>query len=162
MTSNIAEVLKLAAKPIQHDNDDADLAGVPFQAGELPHPCEREVRGASPTRRVSTGGEPSRRRRRSCCDNSNAESHAVRLAGDTDHGTKLETGANSAEPKTGSKRGGSWRRKTRRRPRVGDPRCWKPCCSLRMGDAPANLEKMWKSWEHQVDVYENLSASKAG
>ena len=26
------------------------------------------------------------------------ESHTVRLAGDTDHGTKLETGAKSAEP----------------------------------------------------------------
>ena len=30
----------------------------------------------------------------------------------------------------------------------------------RMGDAPAKFEEMWKSWEHQVDVYENLSVRK--
>ena len=37
MTTNIAEVLKLAAKPVQYDNDEKDLARVPFQARELPH-----------------------------------------------------------------------------------------------------------------------------
>ena len=29
-----------------------------------------------------------------------------------------------------------------------------------MGDNPAKLEETWKAWEHQVDVYENLAASK--
>ena len=33
------------------------------------------------------------------CVHPNVESHIVRLAGDTDHGTKLETGAKSAEQK---------------------------------------------------------------
>ena len=30
----------------------------------------------------------------------------------------------------------------------------------RMDDDPAKFEEMWKSWEHQVDVYENLSAAR--
>ena len=29
-----------------------------------------------------------------------------------------------------------------------------------MSDNPAKFEETWKSWEHQVDVYENLSSSK--
>ena len=48
-TANIAEVLKLAVKPVQYDNDEKDLARVPFQARELP----------LLERRVSTCGEPS-------------------------------------------------------------------------------------------------------
>ena len=30
----------------------------------------------------------------------------------------------------------------------------------RATDDPAKFEETWKSWEHQVDVYENLSSSK--
>ena len=29
-----------------------------------------------------------------------------------------------------------------------------------VSDNPAKFEETWKSWEHQVDVYENLSSSK--
>ena len=29
-----------------------------------------------------------------------------------------------------------------------------------MNDNLAKFGEMWKSWEHQVDVYENLSSSK--
>ena len=36
-TTSIAEVLKLAAKLVQYDNDEKDVARVPFQARELPH-----------------------------------------------------------------------------------------------------------------------------
>ena len=31
---------------------------------------------------------------------------------------------------------------------------------LGMGDNPAKFEETWKAWEHQVDVHENLAASK--
>ena len=98
MTTNIAEVLKLAAKPFQYDNDE-DLARVSFQARELPHLGGREVRPTLARRRVSTSGEPPNRRRRNSSDHPNAESHSVRLVGDTDHWTKLETGAKSTEQK---------------------------------------------------------------
>ena len=62
--ANIAEVLKLAAKPVQYDND-----------------------------------EKTHRNGRTSADHPNVESHTVRLVGDTDHWTKLETGAKSAEQK---------------------------------------------------------------
>ena len=29
-----------------------------------------------------------------------------------------------------------------------------------MSDNPAKFEEMWKSWEHQMDIYENLSSTK--
>ena len=29
-----------------------------------------------------------------------------------------------------------------------------------MSDNPAKFEKSWKSWEHQMDIYENLSSTK--
>ena len=29
-----------------------------------------------------------------------------------------------------------------------------------MSDNPAKLEETWKSWEHQMDIYENLSSTK--
>ena len=29
-----------------------------------------------------------------------------------------------------------------------------------MSDNPAKCEETWKSWEHQVDIYENLSSTK--
>ena len=31
---------------------------------------------------------------------------------------------------------------------------------LGMSDNPAKFEETWKSWEHQVDIYENLSSTK--
>ena len=29
-----------------------------------------------------------------------------------------------------------------------------------MSDNPAKFEETWKSWEHQMDIYENLSSTK--
>ena len=29
-----------------------------------------------------------------------------------------------------------------------------------MSDNPAKFEETWKSWEHQTDIYENLSSTK--
>ena len=29
-----------------------------------------------------------------------------------------------------------------------------------MNDNPAKFEETWKSWEHQMDIYENLSSTK--
>ena len=31
---------------------------------------------------------------------------------------------------------------------------------LQAVDNPAKFEETWKSWEHQVDIYENLSSTK--
>ena len=29
-----------------------------------------------------------------------------------------------------------------------------------MSDNPGKFEETWKSWEHQMDIYENLSSTK--
>ena len=93
-TANIAEVLKLAAKPVQYDNDEKTWLEFRFKLENYsPGTC------APAERRVSTCGEPSDGNGRISGDHPNVESHTVRLAGDTDHGTKLETGAKSAEQK---------------------------------------------------------------
>ena len=97
-TANIAEVLKLAAKLVQYDNDEKTWLEFRFELENyLTLVDERYV--ASAERRVSTCGEPSDGNGRISGDHPNVESHTVRLAGDTDHGTKLETGAKSAEQK---------------------------------------------------------------
>ena len=115
MTTNIAEVLKLAARPTPYDNDERTWLEFRFKlenyltlvnekyAALLQDAESQLVLRAHP----------------------NVESHAVRHVGDTDHRTKLETGAKSTEQK---RRGDSWWRKTHQK-RVEDLRCCKPCCN---------------------------------
>ena len=116
-----------------------DVARVPFQVRELPLLGGWEIRGTPAGRRVSICGDPSDGTEESG-DHPNAESHTVRLAGDTDHGTKLETGAKSAEQK--------WVRsveidggRTRRKPRIGDSRCCMPCYSQEWVTIRQSLKK---------------------
>ena len=60
-----------------------------------------------------------------------------------------------------TKLGDSWWRKAHKRQPVEDWRCCKQAVlQPGMGDNPAKFEKTWKAWERQVDVYENLAASK--
>ena len=129
------------------------------QARELRQPCEREVRGALLTRRVSTGGEPSREEEPAVTSRTLKHTLYALLATLTT-GRSLRLVQRVAN-RNGFERGNSWWRKTRQRPRVGDSRCCKPCYSRPgMGDDPAKFEEMWMSWEHEMDVHENLSAAK--
>ena len=97
-TANIAEVLKLAAKPVQYDNDEKTWLEFRFKLENyLTLVDERYV--ALLLNAESQPGEPSDGNGRLSGDHPNVESHTVRLAGDTDHGTKLETGGKSAEQK---------------------------------------------------------------
>ena len=74
-TANIAEVLKLAAKPVQYDNDEKTLLEFRFKLENyLTLVDEREVRGAPAERRVSTCGEPSDENGRISGDHPNVES----------------------------------------------------------------------------------------
>ena len=97
--TNIVEVLKLASKPIQYDNDEKTWLEFRFKLENYLTLVDERYVGLSPGRRVSTCGEPSDGNGRISSDYPNIESHTVRFAGDTDHGTKSETGAKSAEPK---------------------------------------------------------------
>ena len=95
-TTNIAEVLKLAAKLVQYDNDEKTWLEFRFKLENyLTLVDERHV---APLPNAACG-EPSDGNRTIRGDLPNVESHTVRLAGDTDHGTKLETGAKSDEQK---------------------------------------------------------------
>ena len=128
-TANIAEVLNLPAKPVQYDNDEKTWLEFRFKLENyLILVDERHISlllnaESQPVANLPTGTEES------AVTHANVESHTVRLAGETDHGTKLETGAKSDKQKWGSKRGDRWRPRTRRKPRVGDSRCCKLCCS---------------------------------
>ena len=90
--TNIAEVLKLAAKPVQYDNDEKTWLEFRFKLENyLTLVDERYVAlllnaESQPVANLPTGTEES------AVSQANVESHTVRLAGDTDHGTKLETG----------------------------------------------------------------------
>ena len=98
MTTKIAEVLKLAAKPVRYDNDERTLLKLRFKLQNyLTLVDEKYVQLLHDAESQPVAN--SSRRRRTCSDRPNAESHAVRLAGDTDHLTKSETGAKSAEQK---------------------------------------------------------------
>ena len=97
--TNIAEVLKLAAKPIQYDNDEKTWLEFRFKLENYLILVDERYVGLLLDAEVSTCGEPSDGNGRISSDYPNIESHIVRLAADTDHGTKPETGAKSAEPK---------------------------------------------------------------
>ena len=83
----------------------------------------------------------------------------MRLAGDTDHRTKTETGAKSAEPK--------WVRRVETEAAENAPKnAGRRFAMLQvvlqpgMSDNSAKFEETWKSWEHQMDIYEDLSSTK--
>ena len=112
-TANIAEVLKLAAKLVQYDNDEKTwLEFLPSSRTISPW----WMRGtwalllnaeSQPVANLPTGTD------KQAVDHPNVESHTVRLVGDTDHWTKLETGAKSCRTETVSKRGDRWWPRTR-------------------------------------------------
>ena len=110
------------------------------------------------TQRLNSG-EPSSGSRRTCSDHSNVESHTVRSVGDTDHWTKLETGAQSVEQKLvrGVETVGD-----RERAETAGRRFATLQAVLQpgMSDNPAKFEETWMSWEHQVDVCDHLSSTK--
>ena len=117
------------------------------------------MRGAPAERRVSTCGEPSDRNGTISRDHPNVDSHTVRLVRDTDHWTKLGTGAKSAEQKRVrivETVGGRERAENR----GSDIRDASSRASAGMSDNAAKFEETWKSWEHHVDICENLSSTK--
>ena len=93
-------------------------------------------------------------------DHPNAESHTARLDGDTDQGTKLETGAKSAEQRW--VRSVETHRAAENAPKTAGRRFAMLQAVLQpgMSDYLAKFEVTWKSWEHQMDIYENLSSTK--
>ena len=57
MATNIAQVLKLVARPTPYDNEERTWLEFRFKLKKTAHSCEREVRGTSARCRISTCGE---------------------------------------------------------------------------------------------------------
>ena len=155
MTTNIADVLKLAAKPVLHDNDERTLARVPFSKSRTTSPWWTRSTSkllhdaeSQPVANLPAG------KRRTCSDHPNAESHIVRPVGDIDNWKELETCATRTEQKRvrGVETAGCRECAEDRGSEIRDA----------AADNPAKFEETWKSWEHQVGVHENLSSSKLG
>ena len=92
-------MVKLAAKPVQYDNDEKTWLEFRFKLENYLTLVDERIRSSPAERRVSTCGEPSDGNGRISSDHPNIESHTVRLAGDTDHGKKPETCSKSTEQK---------------------------------------------------------------
>ena len=149
-TTNIAEVLKLAAKPIQYDNDEKTWLEFRFKL-ENTLVDERYVAlllnaESQPVANLPTGTEESAMTIRTL-------SHTVRLAGDTDQVQRVPN-RNGFE---------AWRQMAAENaPKTAGRRFAMLQAVLQpgMSDNPAKFEETWKSWEHQMDIYENLSSTK--
>ena len=84
-TANIAEVLKLAAKPVQYDNDEKTWLEFRFKLENYITLVDERYMALL----LNAESQPVANHGRISGDYPNVESHTVRLAGDTDHGTRL-------------------------------------------------------------------------
>ena len=125
-TANIAEVLKLAAKPVQCDNDEKTWLEFRFKLENyLTMVDERYVALLQNAKSQAVVNLPA------------GEEHAVtiRTLSHTLYAllATMTTGRSLRLVQRVPNRNGSdsWRPRARRKPRVGDSRCCKPCCSRR-------------------------------
>ena len=124
-TANIAEVLKLAAKPVQYDNDEKTWLEFRFKLENyLTLVDERYVAlllnaESQPVADLPTGTEESAVTIRTLSHTL----YALLATLTTRRSLRL---VQRVPNRNGFKRGDRWRPRTRRKPRVGDPRCCKP------------------------------------
>ena len=155
MTTNIAEVLKLAAKPVQYDNDEKTWLEFRFKLeNNLTLVDERHVgllldAESQPVANLPTGTEES--------------AVTIRTLSHTLHAllATLTTGRSLRLVQRVSNRNGFevWRQMAAE----NAPRRFAMLQAVLqpgMSDNPGKFEETWKSWEHQMDIYENLSSTK--
>ena len=158
-TANIAEVLKLAAKPVQYDNDEKTWLEFRFKLENyLTLVDERYVAlllnaESQPVANLPTGTEESAVTIRTL-------SHTLYALLAT-----LTTGRSLRLVQRVPNRNGfeAWRQMAAENaPKTAGRRFAMLQAVLQpgMSDNPAKFEETWKSWEHQVDIYENLSSTK--
>ena len=158
-TANIAEVLKLAAKPVQYDND--EKTWLEFRSkleNYLTLVDERYVAlllnaESQPVATLPTGTEES--------------AVTIRTLSHTLHAllATLTTGRSLRLVQRVPNRNGfeAWRQMAAENaPKTAGRRFAMLQAVLQpgMSDNPAKFEETWKSWENQVDIYENLSSTK--
>ena len=158
-TTNIAEVLKLSAKPIQYDNDEKTWLEFRFKLENyLTLVDERYVAllldaESQPVANLPTGTEESAVTIRTL-------SHTLYALLAT-----LTTGRSLRLVQRVPNRNGfeAWRQMAAENaPKTAGRRFAMLQAVLQpgMSDNPAKFEETWKSWEHQMDIYENLSSTK--
>ena len=140
-TANIAEVLKLAAKPVQYDNDEKTWLEFLLNAE------------SQPVANLPTGTEELAVTIRTL-------SHTLYVLLAT-----LTTGRSLRLVQRVPNRHGfeAWRQMAAENaPETAGRRFAMLQAVLQpgMSDNLAKFEETWKSWEHQVDIYENLSSTK--
>ena len=158
-TTNIAEVLKLAAKPVQYDNDEKTWLEFRFKLENyLTLVDERYVAlllnaESQPVANLPTGTEESAVTIRTL-------SHTLYALLAT-----LTTGRSLRLVQRVPNRNGfeAWRQMAAENAPKTAGRTFAMLQAVLqpgMSDNPAKFEETWKSWEHQVDIYENLSSTK--
>ena len=155
-TTNIAEFLKRAAKPVQYDNDEKTWLEFRFKLENyLALVDERYVAlllnaESQPVANLPTGTGES--------------AVTVRTLSHTLYAllATLTTGRSLRKVQRVPNRNGfeAWRQvAAENAPKTAGRRFAMLQAVLQpgMSDNPAKFEETWKSWEHQVDIYENLS-----
>ena len=158
-TTNIAEVLKLAAKPVQYDNDEKTWLEFRFKLENyLTLVDERYVAlllnaESQPVANLPTGTEES--------------AVTIRTMSHTMYAllATLTTGRSLRLVQRVPNRNGfePWRQMAAENaPKTAGRRFAMLQAVLQPGMSynPAKFEETWKSWEHQMDIYENLSSTK--
>ena len=157
--TNIAEVLKLAAKPIQYDNDEKTWLEFRFKLENYLTLVDERYVGllldaeSQPVANLPTGTEESAVTIRTL-------SHTLYALLAT-----LTTGRSLRLVQRVPNRNGfeAWRQMAAENaPKSAGRRFATLQAVLQpgMSDNPAKFEETWKSWEHQMDIYENLSSTK--
>ena len=159
MTTNIAEVLKLAAKPVQYDNDEKTWLEFRFKLENYLTLVDERYVGllldaeSQPVANLPTGTEESAVTIRTL-------SHTLYALLAT-----LTTGRSLRLVQRVPNRNGFevWRQMAAENaPKTAGRRFAMLQAVLQpgMSDNPGKFEETWKSWEHQMDIYENLSSTK--
>ena len=159
MTTNIAEVLKLAAKPVKYDNDEKTWLEFRFKLENYLTLVDERYVGllldaeSQPVANLPTGTEESAVTIRTL-------SHTLYALLAT-----LTTGRSLRLVQRVPNRNGFevWRQMAAENaPKTAGRRFAMLQAVLQpgMSDNPGKFEETWKSWEHQMDTNENLSSTK--
>ena len=158
-TANIAEVLKLAAKPVQYDNDEKTWLEFRFKLENyLTLVDERYVALLLNAESQPVANLPTRTEESAVTIRTLSHTLYALLA-------TLTTGRSLRLEQRVPNRNGfeAWRQMAAENaPKTAGRRFAMLQAVLQpgMSDNPAKFEETWKSWEHQMDIYENLSSTK--
>ena len=158
-TANIAEVLKLAAKPVQYDSDEKTWLEFRFKLENyLTLVDERYVVLLLNAESQPVANLPTRTEESAVTIRTLSHTLYALLA-------ILTTGRSSRLVQRVPNRNGfeAWKQlAAENAPKTAGRRfaMLQAVLQPEMSDNPAKFEVTWKSWEHQVDIYENLSSTK--